>query len=128
MAMEHRWGRRIPVDTNITLRCRRVGRCRGRLRNISSGGVFVQTSLSLPMYARVELVLAGGIEGATRIHRFEAVVSRLGQGGIGLMFVQFNPHELTALLARLGAGETPALRALPSPRNDARRRQRSETK
>lgn len=127
MAMEHRWGRRMPLDTNITINCRPAGRSRGRLRDISSGGAFVQTHLPLGLHARVELVLAAsGIEGATRLHRFEAIVSRVGQSGVGLMFVQFNPNELMALLAQLAAGTAPALRALPSP--SARRRQRGETK
>jgi len=126
MAMEHRWGRRIPLDTNVTINCRAAGRARGRLRDISSGGAFIQTNLALAMHARLELVLASGIEGATRLHRFEAVVSRLGQNGAGVMFVQFNPNELMDLLARLAAGTAPALRALPSPR--ARRQKRSETK
>ena len=125
--MEHRWGRRIPLDTNITLNCRSAGRSRARLRDISSGGAFVQTPLPLPVHARVELVLANsGIEGTTRLHRFEAIVSRIADTGVGLMFVQFNPEELTHLLARLAAGTAPALRALPAP--GARRRHRSETK
>lgn len=128
MAMEHRWGRRLPLDTNVTLNSRPAGRSRGRLRNISSGGAFVHTHLPLTTHAPVELVMASGFEGATRIHRFDAVVSRIEQDGVGLMFVRFNPNELTVLLARLAAGETPAARVSPSANSTARRRRRSETK
>ena len=115
MAMEHRWGRRIPVNLGVTLHCRSVGRLRGRLHDLSSGGAFVHVPAMLAPNTRTELVFTVRHEGTAQIHRFDAVVSRVGAHGVGLMFLQFDPQKLSALLHRLELQATPRL--LTGPRS-----------
>lgn len=106
MTMEHRWGRRIPVDLGVSLHYRPLGRVRGRLRNLSSSGAFVHTPHALPQNARVELVFTSGGDGAAQIHRLEGVVVRAVAGGIGVMFFQFHRQDFETLLARWHSGLT----------------------
>ena len=115
MAMEHRWGRRVAVDLSVTLHYRPIGRLRGRLRNLSSGGAFVQIPAFLTPNVRVQLVFTSGHKGTAQIHRFETVVSRVTPHGVGLMFLQFDPKALSALLLQLES-ET-AFRRLTAPRS-----------
>lgn len=114
MAMEHRWGRRIAVDIGVTLRCRPAGRVRGRLRNISSGGAFVQLPIPLTPHTRVEMVFTSRHGGTAQIHRFETAVSRTTAQGAGLMFLHYDPKALSALLMRLE--HQSARRLLTGPR------------
>ncbi len=115
MAMEHRWGRRIAVNLGVTLHCRSIGRLRGRLHDLSSGGAFVHVPAMLAPNTRAELVFTVRHEGAAQIHRFDAVVSRVGSHGVGLMFLQFDPQKLAALLHRLELQGAPRL--LTGPRS-----------
>lgn len=118
MAMEHRWGRRIAVDLRVTLHCRPTGRLRGRLRDLSSGGAFVQIPALLAPNARVQLVFTSRHDGAAQIHRFETAVSRVTARGVGLMFLQYDPKALATLLMRLEQQAAPRL--LTAPRTAAR--------
>lgn len=114
MAMEHRWGRRIAVDLGVTLHSRSTGRVRGRLRDLSSGGAFVHVPAVLTPNSRAEMVFTVRRDGGTaQIHRFDAVVSRIGAHGVGLMFLQFDPKKLSSLLHRLEL--TAARRLLTGP-------------
>ncbi len=127
MAMEHRWGRRISVDLGVTLHSRSTGRVRGRLRDLSSGGAFVQIPAVLTPNSRAEMVFTvRHHDGTAQIHRFDAVVSRSGAHGVGLMFLQFDPKKLSALLHRLELKAAPRLltgpRSAPATDNDERTR------
>lgn len=117
MAMEHRWGRRIAVDLSVTLHCRPTGRLRGRLRDLSSGGAFVQIPAFLTPNARVEMVFTVKHGRTAQIHRFETAVSRVAANGIGLMFVRFDPKALSKLMLHLE--HDAALRLLTAPRAPA---------
>lgn len=108
MAMEHRWGRRISVDVGVSVQYRPLGRVRGRLRNLSSSGAFVQTSHPLPTNARVEIVIATGTDGTAQIHRLEGVVVRTAKTGVGVMFFQFHRQDFETLLPRLQPSTTRA--------------------
>lgn len=116
MAMEHRWGRRISVDVGISLHYRPLGRLRGRLRNLSSSGAFVQTSPPLPLNAKVEIVITSGADGTAQIHRLEGVVVRTTPNGIGVMFLQFHRQEFEMLLPYLQANSSYAKAGRPDAR------------
>jgi len=116
MAMEHRWGRRIPVDIGVTLHCRPTGgRLRGRLRDLSSGGAFVQLPAPLHPNTRVEMVFTSRHDGTAHIHRFATAVSRVTPQGVGLMLLQYDPKTLSALLMRLEHQSIPRLLTGPRP-------------
>jgi hypothetical protein len=118
MAMEHRWGRRIAVDLGVTLHSRSTGRVRGRLHDLSSGGAFVHVPAVLVPNTRAEMVFTVRHEGTAQIHRFDAVVSRVAADGVGLMFLQYDPKKLSALLQRLELEAAPRL--LTGPRTSGR--------
>lgn len=99
MGMEHRWGIRRPIDLDVMVDCHSRGALRGRIRNISSGGLFVATgAASPPVHAGVNLAFTLRTNGLIRISRIEAVVTRVAEDGFGLMFSQFNPRALAAVL------------------------------
>lgn len=133
MAMEHRWGRRIAVDLGVTLYSRSTGRLRGRLRDLSSGGAFVHVPSILTPNSRAEMVFTvRRDDGTAQIHRFDAVVSRIGVHGVGLMFLQFDPEKLSALLHRFELEAAPRLltgpRSAPQSDDDERARVNSSSK
>lgn len=116
MNMEHRWGSRTLLDVSITINYRPVGLLRGRIQNISRGGAFISTKTRLALNSRVELVMAANHDGATRIHRIEAVVLRLEPSGAGIMFTHFNPRELGKLMTSLrSASRSRALVPIAEP-------------
>lgn len=115
MAMEHRWGRRVAVDIGVTLHCRPSWRLRGRLRNLSSGGAFVRIPATLPPNTRVEMVFTAHHDGTAQIHRFATAVSRATPQGVGLIFLQYDPKTLSALLLRLEQQSSPRLLRAPHP-------------
>jgi hypothetical protein len=81
--MEHRWGQRLPCRAHVRF-CGEgdvVGA--GRIRDISSSGAFIETAVSLPVYARVTLVVLGN-ESATRTVELDATVVRVESDGIAV--------------------------------------------
>jgi PilZ domain len=81
--MEHRWGQRIPCQAHVRLSASDGISGAGRVRDVSSSGAFIETTLELPVYARVALLVLGN-ESATRVVEITASVARVGRGGIGV--------------------------------------------
>lgn len=100
MAMEHRWSKRCPTDLPVTVAYRPVGLIRGRLADLSGGGAYVRTRISLVPNTLVELVVPNDEEEATRLLRVPAIVTRPDADGAALMFARLTPMEYDALLAR----------------------------
>lgn len=98
--MEHRWGRRAALDVEVTINDRPLALLRGRIRNISISGAFVQTKISLPINTRVELVFTPHKDDPNRVYRLDAIVLRRTPEGLGMMFSQFNPKSLADLIDR----------------------------
>jgi hypothetical protein len=102
MSMEHRWGMRRPLGIDVIVDYRPAAMGRGHIADASVSGLFVKTSLLLPLHARVKLVFGTREPGATRLQRLEAVVVRSTPDGVGLMYLRFNPREHAALLSLAG--------------------------
>jgi hypothetical protein len=114
--MEHRWGIRESIDLDVLINHGLRPPICGRLRNISLSGLFVATpSARPPLNAGVELVFVQQERGFVRIHRLEATVTRRVEDGVGLMFSQFHPGELSALRALSHADKNTPLAAIPPP-------------
>lgn len=97
--MEHRWTERKPVRVNAVLRYDDLGLVTGKLRDLSFGGAYVETSAAsfLPRNALVQVVLAEpSASGATLTH-LRAVVARRAVDGIGMMFTDLDPDTLVTL-------------------------------
>lgn len=100
MNLEHRWGQRRKLDTEVILDARPRGTGRARVRDASTSGLFVETALALPIHSRVRVVFVTHTPSVARIHRLEAIVVRQAPAGLGLMFTEFDPQAWAALVAR----------------------------
>lgn len=100
MGMEHRWGRRIPIEMEAMIDCRHRQRIRGCIRDVSSSGAFVAAPVAeLPLNSLLDLIFTLHDAGVARVHRVRAMVSRVAPDGAGLMFAELRPPEISMLLA-----------------------------
>lgn len=102
MSIEHRWAPRQPAGLPVSIACRSLGLLvRGKLRNVSNGGAWVQIQPSPPLNAPVELILPGHPRESLRSYRLPAIVIRSDESGAGLMFGRVEPDMWAALLSHL---------------------------
>lgn len=106
MAMEHRCGTRRAIDAGIIVDCRPAGLVRGRVRNISVGGLYVKMR-PMPGLAsdQVTVIFVRRESGVSRVYRLPALVLRWTREGAGLMFTELTSNSFYALLAMLLAEE-----------------------
>lgn len=106
MGMEHRCGTRRAIDANVIIDCRPAGLTRGRVRNISAGGLFIKMRPPGGLTSdRVKVVFVHHDRGVARVYRMPAVIIRWGRDGAGLMFSELSPNAFYGLLAILLAEE-----------------------
>jgi hypothetical protein len=53
--MEHRFGRRIPCSAPLRVTAASGAAARGRMRDVSMSGAFIETSLSLPLHSQITI-------------------------------------------------------------------------
>lgn len=100
MGTERRWGARKPVEVDVVIDNQPLCLMRGRIGNISIGGLFVQTAGgALHENAKVELVLLLQEDGTTRVYRMPALVVRVTPDGAGFMFDQYDVNAFRTLVA-----------------------------
>ena len=105
-SMDHRCGSRHPLDAAVNLYPRPSLAVRGRIREASISGMFVEapsglfTSRSL---VEVEVTVPGGP--ALRTYRWQAMVVRRTDHGIGLLFDRLRPPAIARLLAHADNAE-----------------------
>ena len=88
--MEHRWGPRRPCRARISVSTNGGVTGLGRLRDISMSGAFVETELSLPMFAQLAVTVLRD-DGSEHPLDFPAVVVRQDTGGVGIEWCDPNP-------------------------------------
>lgn len=89
--MEQRWSLRKPVtfEVQVSYKCHPV--IRGRARNISLEGLFIETGVVIPpVGCRVEMEFALMTPGDPQRVRMPAVVVHRADGGCGVAFHAFN--------------------------------------
>jgi len=69
----------------------------GRVRDVSSSGAFIETTLDLPMHARVTLLVLGN-ESSTRAVEITASVARVERDGIGVEWCDTPAGSICAVL------------------------------
>lgn len=97
--MEHRCGIRRAFAANVTLRPCGLVAVPGRIRNASISGMFVEADAGLfadNSVIEVEATLPG--TSSLRTFRWQALVVRRTEGGIGLMFDHLRPPAISRLL------------------------------
>ena len=95
--MEHRWGQRKRCRARVYLSAGAGISGTGCVRDVSSSGAFIETTLQLPMHARVMLNVRGN-ESATHEVDIAAAVARVENDGIGLEWYETPAGSICAIL------------------------------
>jgi hypothetical protein len=81
--MEHRWGRRRPCRAIVWLSASGGITGAGRLRDVSMSGAFLETALSLPLFAQLAMAVLRD-DGSKHPLEFTGVVVRRDEDGVGI--------------------------------------------
>ncbi len=107
--MEHRWSRRNVTDMEAILQYPPLGLVRGTVRDVSPGGMFIETApVTLQINTPIDVTVKPSKGLATVAYRLQAVVVWVGRGGAGLMFRAFDGPGYRALGDLLGGGRPTA--------------------
>ncbi len=97
--MEQRSSLRVAVNADVVVNYRSVGYIRGRIRDISPQGMYVETGrIRMPRNATVEAYLKAGSRGPRLV--LNAKVVRVADDGVGLCF-ESTPDNFASALAAL---------------------------
>src|SRR5512134_741384 len=103
--MEHRFGNRRAVRAAVLLHPHAGGPVDGSTADVSISGMFVETSPHrFPANSVIDVELTLPATTGLRTYRWQAMVIRSTDAGIGLMFDRLRPPAITRLLARIEAG------------------------
>jgi hypothetical protein len=99
--MEHRWGQRVPLRLDVSLKVEPAGLLHGRTRDVSLSGAFVSMPLpqQLALWTRVRVQLEGVRRADGRPRKFSAFVARRAPDGIALEWRAFAPPAIRRLIA-----------------------------
>jgi len=111
--MEHRYTERKPVDFSVVVTCPRVGLFRGLARDVSLGGMKVQSDCVLiPMHAPVMVSFQPDPDDARHCMQAKGMVIHQRGNAFGLMFDDLEPACAEALRTlMIGLKEDLALHA-----------------
>jgi hypothetical protein len=116
--MEHRWGKRFPLNAAVKLRLRTGAVIAGGLANASLSGAFVYTTSRLPIYTYVllEFDSDGAQQSGSGLECIPAYVVRAAPDGVGLEWGEFAPPAVVARLPsrRRGRATLGAIEVSPS--------------
>ncbi|HEY4732332.1 MAG TPA: PilZ domain-containing protein [Gammaproteobacteria bacterium] len=96
--MEQRWSprTRVNLDVDLLVKGKEIGGC--RTRDIGMGGAFVEVSKDLQIEkAIVELIFKLGSSNQISRHKIKAMIVRVAQDGVGLMFRDFDASAFRSL-------------------------------
>ena len=94
---QQRWSIRLPMELDVALYGEGTRVLSARTRNISLGGMFVQTFE--PLFLDAGVVAAFGFRHLDdrAYYRLPATVVRVGEDGVGLMFNRFDVETVRSL-------------------------------
>ena len=95
--MEHRWGQRLPCRAQVRLSAGDEIYGAGHVRNVSSSGAFIETTLEVPLNARVDLVVLGN-ESAIHAVDITASVVRVERNGIAVEWCETPAGSICTVL------------------------------
>ena len=102
MHTERRSALRKAVGADIIIDHQPTGLARGRIANVSVGGLYVRTGSGTPSpRAQVELVLMHQTESGTRVYRLPTRVVRTTRDGVGLAVQHYDLDTFRTLTALL---------------------------
>jgi hypothetical protein len=100
--VQQRWGARVPLMLEVALydRSAQPPGARPRMlsaRNISVGGMFIETETPLPTDASMVLAFGLRMQDERPYYRLPATVVRVAPDGIGVMFTSFDREMVDSL-------------------------------
>lgn len=116
--MEHRWSARCFLGGEVTVSHPRYGILHAVLRDISLGGMFVETGrVELPVNAPVVVSFALQNGGYSSHHRLHAMVVRAADDGAALMYLDSSADTIRPLRRMLYGlpGESTVLEGSAKP-------------
>ncbi len=88
--MENRWSLRTPIRMNVVIHASGNGLISGRSRDVSLGGMYVETAPNV--YIGMQTALRVGFMVKDEMKVARALVTRTEQGGFGFMFDEVDPE------------------------------------
>jgi PilZ domain len=104
--MEHRWGNRQDVNRVVDIGTRSGALVRGKVRNVSLSGAFVQADVPVGLFSYVKIQFVGIRGGESVATQIEGQVVRQGSGGFGIEWLDF-ATEAVRLLTDSSTFEVP---------------------
>jgi hypothetical protein len=95
--MENRWNARNPVRVNVVVHSGATGLITGRTRDVSVGGLYIDTGSSANIYKNTNVRVALPVLG--RMKTLPAHVVRSGESGFAVAFDDAKPDTLSTLEA-----------------------------
>jgi len=90
MKMEHRLSKRKQIAVDVSIYYPPLGLISGKTRDISLAGMFVETSgTELPKSAALDIAFIVNGDNKPKLQRVRALVARVTDDGVGLMFDNF---------------------------------------
>lgn len=115
--MDHRWGRRVEVDVQVTFRDSAFTLCDGRLTDVSLSGGFVRSARVPGVMSHIGIMARSGPRRSGPKFEIAAFVVREEPGGFGVEWEELDPDAVRSLI---GAREPVARgRARTFPPRDA---------
>jgi hypothetical protein len=99
--MEHRWGQRVTLELPVRLGLGGRTLARGTLRSVSISGAFIETSLELPIFTNLVVVLPAMSELVPGSHELAATVIRRLPVGLAVEWRDMACPALVELLERI---------------------------
>lgn len=106
--MEHRWGRRVPVQLNVGLRIEPLAATSAVMRDISVSGAFIATPLPPPVFSQVHVELMLTYENRQERYELPAYVVRHTADGIGIEWAELAPAAICRQLRLSETGAAPS--------------------
>ena len=104
--MEHRWGQRMRCQARTQLSAGAGISGTGCVRDVSTSGAFIETTLDLPMHTRVILFVQGN-ESATHEVEIAAIVARVDRDGVGVEWCETPAGSICPVLGCAARCATP---------------------
>ena len=102
--MEHRYTERKPVDFSVVVSCPRVGLFRGLARDVSLGGMMVQSNcVMIPLHAPVMVSFQPDPDDPLRCLQAQGMVIHQHGNAFGVMFDDLTTDCDLALRTLMGA-------------------------
>jgi hypothetical protein len=99
--MEHRWGQRVTLEAPVRLYFDDAALGRGVLRNVSTSGALIETSLEIPVFANLVVALPTIGEASPQIHELAASVVRRVPVGVAVEWRDMACPAIVELIERL---------------------------